>query len=71
MAGTSTGGGAGSTGWAAGSTGGGSTGGDFGFAADAVRLNQRIDEAAGRDELERRIRELKARLRQLEEQQGD
>lgn len=47
--------------------GGGSTGGDFGFAADAVRLNQRIDEAGGRDELERRIREIKARLRQLEE----
>jgi hypothetical protein len=42
--------------------GGGSTGGDFGFAADAVRLNQKIDAAAGREELEVRIRELKAKL---------
>lgn len=42
--------------------GGGSAGGDFGFAADAVRLNQAIDAAGGREELERRIRELKRRL---------
>jgi hypothetical protein len=46
--------------------GGGSTGGDFGFAADAVRLNQAIDAAGGREELERRIRELKARLESLD-----
>jgi hypothetical protein len=36
--------------------------GNFGFTADAVRLNQQIDVASGRDELEGRIRELKARL---------
>lgn len=36
--------------------------GNFGFTSDAVRLNRAIDEAAGRAELERRIRELKARL---------
>lgn len=36
--------------------------GNFGFTADAVRLNQQIDVAAGRDELEGRIRELKAKL---------
>lgn len=47
--------------------GGGSAGGDFGFASDAVRLNHQIDAAFGRDELERRIRDLKARLRELEE----
>jgi hypothetical protein len=42
--------------------GGGSAGGDFGFAADAVRLNRHIDAAGGREDLEKRIRELKARL---------
>lgn len=42
--------------------GGGSSGGDFGFAADAVRLNRYIDAAAGREELEKRIRDLKRRL---------
>ena len=36
--------------------------GNFGFTSDAVRLNQQIDLAAGRDELEQRIRELKAKL---------
>jgi hypothetical protein len=51
--------------------GGGSSGGDFGFAADAVRLNQRIDAAAGREELERRIRELKVKLERLEDRATD
>ncbi|MCH7583994.1 MAG: hypothetical protein IH941_02400 [Acidobacteria bacterium] len=36
--------------------------GNFGFTADAMRLNQQIDVAAGREELEGRIRELKAKL---------
>ncbi len=40
--------------------------GNFGFAADAVRLNQQIDVASGRDELERRIREVKAKLAAME-----
>lgn len=40
--------------------------GNFGFTADAVRLNQQIDIASGRDELERQIRELKAKLAQME-----
>lgn len=40
--------------------------GNFGFTADAVRLNQKIDIASGRDELERQIRELKAKLAQME-----
>lgn len=40
--------------------------GNFGFTADAVRLNQRIDIASGREELERRIRELKAKLAAME-----
>jgi hypothetical protein len=42
--------------------GGGSIGGDFGFAADAVRINQQIDSAAGRADLERRIMELRTLL---------
>lgn len=41
--------------------------GNFGFTSDAMRLNRQIDEAAGRDELEQRIRELKARIAALEE----
>lgn len=40
--------------------------GNFGFTSDAVRLNQKIDEAAGRDELERQIGELRARIAALE-----
>ena len=36
--------------------------GNFGFATDAVVLNRQIDAAAGREELEARIRELKAKL---------
>jgi len=40
--------------------------GNFGFTADAVRLNQKIDAASGRDELERRIRELKAKLAEMD-----
>lgn len=46
--------------------GGGSSGGDFGFATDAILLNQQIDEAQGRDELEDRIRELRARLDEMD-----
>jgi hypothetical protein len=41
---------------------GGSQGGDFAFTADAMGLNRAIDAVGGRDELERRIQELKARL---------
>jgi predicted nucleic acid-binding Zn-ribbon protein len=40
--------------------------GNFGFTADAVRLNQKIDVASGRQELEARIRELKAKLAAME-----
>ena len=36
--------------------------GNFGFTTDAVNINRRIDAAAGREELEARIRELKAKL---------
>ena len=36
--------------------------GNFGFTSDAVRLNQQIDEAAGRKELERRIADLRSRI---------
>ena len=46
--------------------GGGSMGGDFGFAADAQRLNRRIDEAGGRDGIEARIRVLRSLLSDLE-----
>ncbi len=44
--------------------------GNFGFTADAVRLNQQIDFASGRDELEGRIRELKAKLAAMGEVDG-
>ena len=44
--------------------------GNFGFTSDAVRLNQQIDIASGRDELERRIRELKAKLAAMGEVGG-
>jgi hypothetical protein len=40
--------------------------GNFGFATDAVNLNRKIDAAAGRTELEARIRELKAKLEQFD-----
>ena len=40
--------------------------GNFGFTSDAVRLNQKIDIASGRDELERRVRELRAKLAGME-----
>jgi DNA repair exonuclease SbcCD ATPase subunit len=43
---------------------------NFGFTADAVRLNQQIDFASGRDELEGRIRELKAKLAAMGEVDG-
>jgi len=36
--------------------------GNFGFTSDAMLLNRQIDKAAGRDDLEQRIRELKAKL---------
>lgn len=41
--------------------------GNFGFTSDAVRLNQQIDKAAGRDALEDQIRELRARIAALKE----
>ncbi len=44
--------------------------GNFGFTSDAVRLNRKIDEAAGRADLERRIAELRTRLAELEERGG-
>jgi len=44
--------------------------GNFGFTADAVRLNQQIDFASGRDELEGRIRELRAKLAAMGEVDG-
>ena len=40
--------------------GGGGQGGDFGFATDALKLNWKIDEAAGRAELEARAHELRS-----------
>jgi hypothetical protein len=40
--------------------------GNFGFTSDAVRINQKMDTASGRAELEDRIRLLKARLADLE-----
>jgi len=36
--------------------------GNFGFTSDAMKVNRAIDEAGGREALERRIREVKARL---------
>ena len=42
--------------------GGGSVGGDFGFATDAQRINRSIDESGGRAEIEARIKELRNRL---------
>ena len=44
--------------------------GNFGFTSDAVRLNRKIDEAAGRADLERRIAELRSRLDELEVGRG-
>ena len=40
--------------------GGGGQGGDFGLATDALKLNWKIDEAAGRAELEARANELRS-----------
>lgn len=42
--------------------GGGSVGGDFGFATDAQRINRSIDESGGRAQIEARIKELRNRL---------
>ena len=36
--------------------------GNFGFTSDAMAINRNIDAAAGRDALEQRIRDLKAKL---------
>lgn len=49
--------------------GGGSTGGDFGFAADAMRLNREIDANSGRAQLEARILRLKQQLKTLDDPQ--
>jgi len=46
--------------------GGGSAGGDFGFAADAQRLNRAIDEVHGRAGIEDRIKELRSLLAELD-----
>ena len=42
--------------------------GNFGFTSDALRINRHIDEAAGREDLENRIQELKMKLRQFDEE---
>jgi hypothetical protein len=42
--------------------------GNFGFTSDALRINRQIDEAAGREDLESRIQELKAKLQQFDEE---
>ena len=42
--------------------------GNFGFTSDADRINRQIDAAAGREDLESRIRELKAKLQQFDEE---
>ena len=42
--------------------------GNFGFTSDAARINRHIDAAAGREDLEGRIRELKAKLQQFDEE---
>lgn len=42
--------------------------GNFGFTSDAFRINRQIDAAAGREDLESRIRELKAKLQQFDEE---
>ncbi len=44
----------------------GSAAGNFGFTSDAVRLNQQIDEAAGRKELEQRIADLRSRIAEFD-----
>jgi hypothetical protein len=48
--------------------GGGSMGGDFGFAADAMHINREIDASTGRAELEARIVRLRERLKALDEE---
>lgn len=50
--------------------GGGSMGGDFGFAADAMRINREIDAVSGRAELETRIARIKEQLRALGDRDG-
>lgn len=45
---------------------GGSMGGDFGFTADAMKINREIDKAQGRTGLEARVRALRAKLAELE-----
>jgi len=47
--------------------GGGSAGGDFGFAADAQRLNRAIDKVHGRSRIEGRIKELRSLLADLDD----
>ena len=47
--------------------GGGSAGGDFGFAADAQRLNRAIDKVHGRAQIEKRIKELRSLLAELDD----
>lgn len=37
-----------------------------GFTSDAVRLNQQIDEAAGRNELEQKIADLRSRITEFD-----
>lgn len=46
--------------------GGGSLGGDFGFATHAQDVNREIDAAGGRAEIEARIAEIRAKLEELE-----
>ena len=47
--------------------GGGSGGGDFGFAADAQRLNRVIDKVHDRAGIEERIKELRSLLAELDD----
>jgi len=47
-------------------SGGGSQGGDFGFAADAMRINRAIDADRGRAVIESRIKELRNLLERLD-----
>lgn len=49
-------------------SGGGSMGGDFGFAADAMRINREIDASTGRAELEARIARLREQLKAVDEE---
>lgn len=51
---------------AVGYAGGGNGGGDFGFATDAFKMNEAIDAATGRDELEQRVKSLRREIAELE-----